>query len=275
LARLPTLVADLGERWSLSIDRAVQHIKLNYVAPATRADGTRCILKVSRHVAETRSEIAALRLWNGHGSARLMEADPDIGALLVERLEPGTLLVDLAATDDDAATRIAATVLAELWRPLPAAHELRSLASWCDAYERNRAALLRGVDGFPVGLFERADALRRELLDSGPPPLTLHGDVHHYNILRAQRAEWLSIDPKGLAGDPCFDVCQFLRNPTRMPLRVNRRRLEVFCVELGLDHARTRDWCVVHAVLDACWDFEDGSPSLAEKVGYAQELLAL
>jgi streptomycin 6-kinase len=262
-------------RWSLSLERAVPNIRINYVAPATRADGTPCILKVSRHVAETRSEIAALQLWNGHGSARLLAADPDIGALLIERLEPGTLLVDLAAADDDAATRIAAAVLAELWSPLPAQHELRSLASWCDAYERNRAALMRGVDGFPVKLFAQADALRRQLLDSSPPPIALHGDLHHYNILRAQRAEWLSIDPKGLAGDPCFDVCQFLRNPTRMPLSINRRRLDIFCVGLGLDRARTKDWCVVHAVLDACWDFEDGNHSLAEKIGYAEEMSEL
>jgi streptomycin 6-kinase len=134
---------------------------------------------------------------------------------------------------------------------------LRPLESWCAAYDRNREALTRGVDGFPAALFQRADALRGELLASMGRPTVLHGDLHHYNVLRDQR-DWLAIDPKGLAGDRCFDVCQFFRNPRDGPSpRVNRRRLDIFCAELGLDRQRTTDWCLVHAVLDACWEFED------------------
>src|SRR5439155_1602041 len=82
--------------------------------------GRPCVLKVSRHVGETRNEIAALRLWGGRGAARLLDADPEVGALLVERLEPGTMLVEVAQLDDAAATTVAAGVLRRLWRPLPA-----------------------------------------------------------------------------------------------------------------------------------------------------------
>jgi streptomycin 6-kinase len=171
------------------------------------------------------------------------------------------MLVEVAESDDDAATLIAAGLLAHLWRPVPAEHGLRPLESWCGAYDRNRSALASGAGGFPAALFRRADALRAELLASTDEPTVLHGDMHHYNVLRAQRADWLAIDPKGLAGDRCFDVCQFFRNPRdRASPRVNRRRLDIFCAELGLDRQRTRDWCLVHAVLDACWSFEDGKP---------------
>jgi streptomycin 6-kinase len=96
--------------------------------------------------------------------------------------------------------------------------------------------------------------------------------MHHYNILRARRAEWLAIDPKGLAGDRGFDVCQFFRNPHDVPPRVNRRRLDIFCAELGLDRQRTEDWCFVHAMLNACWHFEDGDP-WQDAVAYAEETL--
>lgn len=94
----------------------------------------------------------------------------------------------------------------------------------------------------------------------------LHGDMHHYNVLRDHRGGWLAIDPKGLAGDRHFDVCQFFRNPRdRASPRTNRRRLDIFCAELGLDRQRTRDWCLVHAVLDAYWDFE--GPMAREAAG--------
>ena len=273
LRALPDLLGRLAERWSLTLDSHFPEIAINYVAPARRADGTRCVLKVSRHVGETRNEIAALALWDGSGAARLLAADPEIGALLVERLEPGTMLVEVAESDDDAATVIGAGVLRRLWRPVPEPHGLRPLESWCAAYGRNRDALSRGVGGFPATLFQRADALRHDLLTSTEAPAVLHGDMHHFNVLRAQRAEWLAIDPKGLVGDRYFDICQFLRNPHDVAPGVNRRRLDLFCAELGLDRARTRDWCFVHALLDACWDFEDGNP-WQRAVAYAEETLS-
>ena len=278
LRGLPELLERLADEWSLTLGPRFPGIIINYVAPAVRAlpgrPPTRCVLKVSRHLDDTRNEIAALRLWDGDGAARLLEAKPERGALLLERIDPGSLLLEVARSDDDAATLITAGLLRRLWRPTPEQHDLRTLESWCVAYDRNREALARGEGGFPAGLFRRADGLRRELLASTPAQTVLHGDMHHYNVLRAERAEWLAIDPKGLAGDRCFDVCQFLRNPDRvMPASLNRRRLDIFCAELGLDRGRTRDWCLVHAVLDACWDFEEGNP-WQQAVAYAEETLS-
>jgi streptomycin 6-kinase len=263
LRGLPALVDLLAARWSLTVEDHFPGIAYNYVAPATRVGPDRrptaCVLKVSRRLAETRNEIAALRLWEGRGAARLIEESPEIGALLIERVEPGTMLVDLAETDDHGATLVAAGSLRRLWEPaveLTDLSGLRPLSSWCAAYDRNRAALSRGADGFPAALFRRADALRRDLLASSPGVSALHGDMHHFNVLRGDRG-WLAIDPKGLAGDRHFDVCQFFRNPRdRATAQMNRRRLDVFCAELGLDRQRVKDWCLVHAVLDACWDFE-------------------
>ena len=40
--------------------------------------------------------------------------------------------------------------------------------------------------------------------------------------------------------------------------------------ELGLDRARTKAWALVHAVLDACWDFEDGN-TWDRAIAFAEE----
>ena len=272
---LPERAAALATEWELTLGARFPETPGspgNFVAPAFRADGTSCVLKVSPHVVETRNEIAALALWDGRGAARLLVAEPELGGLLMERVQPGTMLAEMSPADDDAATRVAASVLRDLWRPAAEADGLRSLESWCAAFARNRTALSGGVSGFPTRLFERADALRAELLASTAEPVALHGDLHHFNILRSDRAGWLAIDPKGLAGDRCFDVCQFLRNPEPVPPSVNSRRLDIFCPELGLDPRRTRDWCLVHAVLDACWAFEDGD-DWRDRVAYAEQTL--
>ena len=229
------------------------------------------MLKVSTYIWETQTEIEALRVWEGVGAARLLEADPDLGALLMERVLPGTMLAEL--DDDDDTVHVAAGLLRQLWRPVPASSGLRSLESWCAAYDRNREALNRGAGGFPEALFRRADALREELLASTEQPVVLHGDLHHFNVLRSNRAGWLAIDPKGLVGDRTFDVCQFLLNPGPVPASVNRRRLDIFCSELDLDRKRAADWCFVHAMLDACWEYEDGH-SWQMRVDYAQETLS-
>jgi streptomycin 6-kinase len=230
------------------------------------------VLKVSTDLRETPSEIASLAAFDGRGAAQLLESDAELGGLLLEQIEPGTMLAEYPGLDDDAATRIAANLLGELWRPADSASGITPIESWCAAYARNRDVLSRGVSGFPRELFQHADALRAQLVVSTDDPVVLHGDLHHFNILRSHRAGWLAIDPKGLLGDRCFDVCQFLVNPGPVPPSVNSRRLDIFCAELGLDPVRTRQWCVVHAVLNACWAFEDGE-DWTRRVAYAQQAL--
>jgi streptomycin 6-kinase len=104
--------------------------------------------------------------------------------------------------------------------------------------------------------------------------VVLHGDPHHFNVLSAVRANWLTIDPKGLLGDRALDVCQFLRNPVEVSVDVNRRRLDIFCAELGLDPRRTRAWCFVHAVLNALWELEAGRP-IERDLAYVEQTRAL
>jgi streptomycin 6-kinase len=241
------------------------------VAPVTRQDGTAAVLKVSRYIRETRSEIAAMQLWNGAGAARVLESDAERGALLLERVQPGSMLSEIV--EDDATVRTACAVLRQLWCGT-AEYGLTPLASWCAAYARNRPALGSGAcSEFPMSLFQQADALRRELLESTRESVALHGDLHHFNVLRSSRAGWLAIDPKGLVGDRCFDVCQFLRNPTRVTPATNRRRLDIFSDELGLDRRRLAQWAVVHAVLDACWTYEQ-QRDVRPAVEYAHETLS-
>jgi streptomycin 6-kinase len=40
----------------------------------------------------------------------------------------------------------------------------------------------------------------------------LHGDLHHDNILHDGNA-WVAIDPKGLIGDPAYEIAPLLCNP--------------------------------------------------------------
>jgi streptomycin 6-kinase len=94
LERLPNAIRELHDRWSLSLAAPFDGNEVSYawVAPAVRHDGTRAVLNLGMPHMEGEHEIQALRFWDGDPAVRLLEADEDIGAMLLERCEPGTVL---------------------------------------------------------------------------------------------------------------------------------------------------------------------------------------
>ena len=65
LDRLPVLLAECEQRWSLTVGPPFVPLSYNYVAPAIRADGTEVVLKAGVPNPELLTEIAALRLYDG------------------------------------------------------------------------------------------------------------------------------------------------------------------------------------------------------------------
>jgi len=261
LSRLPSIIADCEQRWLLTVMPPFEPLSYNYVAPAIRADGIDIVLKLGVPNPELLTEIEALRLFNGHGIVRLLDADPDQGVLLLERLKPGTPLSSLP--DDEQATSIAAQVMRQLWKPAPSEHPFPTVAKWAAGLRRLREHFAGGCGPFPSALVEVAEARFAELIGSMSEPVLLHGDLHHENILTAERQPWLALDPKGLVGEPAYEVGALLRNPIPQllvepqPERVLARRVYQLAEELGFDRERLLGWGVAQAVLAAWWSYED------------------
>ena len=261
LERLPALIDELADRWALRVLAPFEPLSYNYVAPAVRAGEGQVVLKVGVPHPELLTEIEALRLFDGRGAVRLREADAGRGALLLERLVPGTPLAELQ--DDAAATSLAAGVMRQLWRPLPAEHTFPTVERWALGLQRLRARFGGGCGPFPTSLVERAESLFAELIASMGERVLLHGDLHHHNILAAGRQPWLALDPKGLAGEAEYEAGALLRNP--MPaflawpdlLRITRRRVDQLAEELGFDRVRLTGWAIAQAVLAGWWSYED------------------
>ena len=102
LEKLPAAVADLIDRWSLRVGSPFQDATAAWVAPAVRVDGAAAVLKLSMPHMEAAQEIEGLRFWDGNPTVRLLEADEALGALLLERCEPGTALGSEPETEQDA-----------------------------------------------------------------------------------------------------------------------------------------------------------------------------
>lgn len=254
LANLPAVLEECQCRWSLTVQLPFE-LSYNYVAPAVRADGTAGVLKAGVPNPELASEMAALKIYAGRGSVRLLESDAERGVMLLERLRPGTPLVELG--DDERRTRIAAQVMGQLQQPAPTGHSFPTVHDWAKGLQRLRLRFNGGTGPLSRRLVETAERLFDELLNSMADPVLLHGDLHHWNIVAAEREPWLALDPKGLVGEAAYEVGALLRNPGPQPTSVQARRVAILAETLGLDRARLAGWGFAQAVLSAWWSIED------------------
>src|SRR5215472_11155661 len=218
IARLPAIVADLAGRWSLRVGEPFQPGgQCSWTAPVTDPARTSLVLKVGYRFpgGEERDEAAGLRAWAGHGTVRLQAAaETELAyALLVERCLPGTPLGQ--ALPEPAQDLVVAALLRRLWATPHAAYPFRPLAQMCAAwageFERDYAAAAP-ADRIDAGLARAGIALFRELPETADSQVLLCTDLHGDNILAAQRAPWLVIDPKPYLGDPAYDVLQHMLN---------------------------------------------------------------
>jgi streptomycin 6-kinase len=278
LERLPPILANCERRWGLTIGPPFA-LTFNYVAPAVRADGTQVVLKVCSLTDEFPQQPEALRLVDGHGMVRLLECDPAEEIMLLERLVPGTFLRNVE--DDEVSTSIAASIMRKIWCPVPEKHPFKTVQGWGKGFDRLRQLYGGGTGPFPKALLEEAETLYRELSASMAEPVLLHGDLHHENILAAEREPWLAIDPKGLVGEPAYETGAWLRNPMPQlldmpqPGRILARRIDQLAEELGFDRARLRDWGLAQAMLSAWWSMEDSGELSIFSITCAELLAAI
>ncbi|GIV96749.1 MAG: kinase [Herpetosiphonaceae bacterium] len=279
LNQLPQIIAECERRWSISVLPPFANLSYNYVAPAMTADGREVVLKLGVPNLELTREITALRYYDGRGIVQLLDSDPEKGILLQERLHPDTLLSSLA--DDEQATSIAAAVMRRLWRPAPPEHPFPTVADWAGSLRKLRAQFAGETGPLPAQLVDAAEGLFAELIDSMAEPVLLHGDLHHDNIMAAEREPWLALDPKGVIGEPAYEVGALLRNPiaqiASMPnLRgILARRVDQLAEELELDRDRLIGWGFAQAVLSAWWSIEDHNSGWQQSIVCAEQLYAL
>jgi streptomycin 6-kinase len=261
LQRLPGALDRLEREWSLTLGAPFQgpEVSCSWVAPVTRADGTPAVLKLGVPHMEGEHEIHGLRFWDGDPTVRLLESNLELGAMLLERCEPGTGLRELPEPEQD---RVIAQLLRRLWRTPLEPHPFRPLSDLMAYWsEETLADAGRWPD---AGLVSEGLRLFQQLSKSAPEQLLLATDLHAGNVLRAQREPWLAIDPKPFVGDPAYDATQHLLN-CEVRLRADPEpMLRGFANLLEVDGERVRLWMFARAAAEPRQDWMDeGAMTLA------------
>jgi streptomycin 6-kinase len=249
MQRLERTANDVAREWALTLlpGRGGRYSYVGFTS-----DGR--VLKVTPvEDDEADHEGDALAAWEGDGAVRLLRRDTERRALLIERARPGT---DISKLPEDEATAVAVAVAQRLWRGARRGSPFRGIG------ERVTHDLGR------TGTHELVPVARRLFASMSFAETTLlHGDYHHYNVLRSGSG-YVAIDPKPHVGEPEFDVPPFLWNPFGdLPPTLERtqRRISAFAAA-GLDAERIRKWAIVRGVCLglplSAGETEDTSPQL-------------
>lgn len=250
----------------------------NLIAFGERSSAARpVVLKIIKQAGDEWRAGEVLEAFNGRGVVCVYEHAP--GAVLMERLRPGTPLVEFVLNGkDEDATNILADVIQNMaaqentsratpecphsipdtWHPAP--ETFPTVHDWARGFDRYIAG---GDEQIPRDLVESAQQLYVNLAATQRNPRLLHGDLQHYNVLFDSDRGWVAIDPKGVIGEVEYEIGAAMRNPVERPdlflsRKVIEKRLEQLTGRLNLDYARTVRWTFAQAVLSAIWNVEDG-----------------
>jgi streptomycin 6-kinase len=253
LVDLPKLVNEIALKWNLSDLQPVDNLTYNYVLFGMQ-DKRPIVLKLGLDAIGIKREAVALKTFAGYGAVQLLAHMDNI--LLLERAIPGKTLKIYWPDRDNQAIEIVSGIMHKLYAAsLPTNNNFPTIIDWLTALDREIE--------IPNKYLEKARVLRNNLLNTCANFKFLHGDLHHYNILQYQD-DWAIIDPKGVLGEPAYEVAAFIRNPIpelldyqyAMDIIINR--ITCFAHILSLDERRIINWCFVQAVLTWIWNLEDG-----------------
>jgi streptomycin 6-kinase len=245
---LPGVLRALAQRWQFELGAPIPRGSMSVVLRCRMADGRGAVLKASPDRARLAYEAAALEGWHTVHTPAVLALDEQLGALLLEAIEPGTpLAVSLAYPDLER--------VAELLRSLhtsgvpdPSYPTVAQRAAYLfDAstklYERHPelTALV------PPELYERGRRLATRLAQDASPIVLLHGDLTPSNLLDGGAERGLvAIDPAPGLGDAAFDAVDLLCWQAD-DLETVQARAEQLAAVTGLDVERLLGWCTAFA----------------------------
>lgn len=197
-----------AEQWALTDVRFIPYYSINCVYMARSSRWGEAVLKIGRPAMESRTERDALLEYQGRGFCRLLNDDVDRGILLVERVLPGTRLRDVPSLP--ARLDAFAAVRNGLHRPAKRPDQYPTYVGWVESIAAHMATRsdCPALSRYMADAAERCRALAGQYGDA----MLLHGDLHHDNLLLGPDGRYVVIDPKGVVGDPVFEIGRFILN---------------------------------------------------------------
>ncbi|QFT88301.1 Aminoglycoside/hydroxyurea antibiotic resistance kinase [Bacillus sp. THAF10] len=256
LEQFEELLRYIEEKWKLAIQPPFE-LSYNFVAPAQTDSGREVVVKLAVVHDEFYSEVEALQYFAGRSMVRVVDMEPERGILILERLTPGYTLAELE--DGNVAMEIAADIMQSLWVKDTKTSTLPQIEERQQSLQRFLNRHPKGKGPISAATLQKALQVFKSLLSDNKQRYILHGDLHHYNILKGDN--WTAIDPKGLVGEREYDTIQLLLNklPQEAELQpILENRIQLLVKRLNLDVKRLLAYGFAHSTLSICWSLEEG-----------------
>lgn len=226
------------------------------VVACTDQRGRDAVLKVVAPGAGRALEAAALGVWNGCSAPRLLGFAAEDGALLLERIRPGTPLP--TGADAQAIELVKGTLAGLHACRLERGHPFPSLARFLDSYWN--WVLADGEAGTAgLELLDKGRAAAVRLCRSSQETVLLHGDFIDKNLLLGAGG-FVAVDPNPRVGDPCSDIGFYAAY--HPPAQAIAARARAFGKAAGYDAERCARWAAVWAVGEAAETWRTDSAEL-------------
>jgi streptomycin 6-kinase len=248
---LPGLLTALAKQLQFELVSPIPRGSVSVVIRCRMADGRRAVLKASPDRSRLALEAAALNAWHTIHTPEVIALDEQLGALLLEAIEPGTpLLVSSTYPAENVAELLSSlhgSAVADPSYPTVGERVAYLFQSSSKLYEQHPelTALV------PPQLYELGRALATRLGQHGVPIVLLHGDLTPSNILDGGNERGLvAIDPAPCLGDAAFDAVDLILWQAN-DLETIEARAERFAVTTSADPGRLLAWCSAFAGMNA------------------------
>ena len=233
------------------------------------------VMKFALNEKEFINEVNALKNFDQSQMCKLIDFDLDKKVLLEENILPGTELIK----DKSIENRL--EVFCDLYCQLHSKiyneqHILLANNSF-DSYKgwvtRITDYISQQENWKKIAIhMKKAKELYMKLSRDFNKKHLLHGDFHYYNILKSEKGYKL-IDPKGVIGDPIFDIPRYMLNEfwdEENKLKIDETLEKVFDIisdQLNISRKILSEILYIEGSMAICWCIEDGA-SINEKDKY-------
>ena len=197
-------------------------------------------------------------LKNGQGRGAVNLFCHDEQALLMEYL-PGENLYQYSKMGNEAE---ASRVFCEIIKKIHSVKEIKDRAKLKDYTSLFEIFGRVQFSDDVSSLVSQGKYIAEKLVSSQTEEVLLHGDLHRENVASRANGEFVCFDPKGLYGDPAYELGTTLKNPWDYPqisqdLVIFQERAKYFSKELKLPVERIIGFAFVHLCLSIAWAIED------------------
>lgn len=258
---LPSRLGFYAKRWQLFDFSLIEYYSWNCLLTCRSEKHGDCVLKIFSGGKDIYiNEIRVLMDVKGNSRyVRTHEIDEEEGALLLERVHPGTTLKSEPSLNKRLLEFIDVWKNAHIVPQKPGLYEpyletvkKAAKASW----KHGELPSLRKAA-------QNAEAVCRDLYERYPERTLLHSDLHGDNLLKNSRGEYTIVDPHGRIGPSICDLGRYIANEYFDADKSTRFEVTQYVIKqlsdkLNLPKIDVTRGFFVDITLMTCWGAESG-----------------